>query len=264
MYHIRNIILFFFAPLTLTGQTPEKVENESFLPGESLTYQVYYQSNITGKLNAGQGYLQVNQTYKTFENREVLRYSAFGASKGIINLFIKVREHFESYADSETFRPYYFERISKEGNYEKSDTVVFDYQNMIARSLFDTIPIKPMFHDIISIFYYARTLNVDTLNVGDMLHLEYFIDDSIYVSAIQYSGKKVIKTKYGTFRCMGFRPEVAVGPVFSEPYPAILWVTDDKNKIPVLAESEVWLGHVKLELIEATGIRNEETARVDE
>jgi len=34
-----------------------------------------------------------------------------------------------------------------------------------------------------------------------------------------------------------------------------LWVTDDKNKIPVLMKSAVFIGSVKIELIEYRGLK---------
>ena len=54
---------------------------------------------------------------------------------------------------------------------------------------------------------------------------------------------------------MGFNPMVAVGEVFTNTYPMELWVTDDKNKIPVLMKSAVFIGSVKIELVEYSGLR---------
>jgi hypothetical protein len=48
---------------------------------------------------------------------------------------------------------------------------------------------------------------------------------------------------------------VAVGEVFADPYPMEMWVTDDKNKIPVLMKSAVFIGSVKIELVEYRGLK---------
>jgi hypothetical protein len=55
---------------------------------------------------------------------------------------------------------------------------------------------------------------------------------------------------------------VATGYVFSQPYPMDVWITDDQNRIPVLAKSDVTIGSVKLELIEYKGLANPVTSLV--
>jgi hypothetical protein len=35
-----------------------------------------------------------------------------------------------------------------------------------------------------------------------------------------------------------------------------LWISDDRNHIPILARSEVIVGSVKMELVKFTGLRN--------
>jgi hypothetical protein len=41
-----------------------------------------------------------------------------------------------------------------------------------------------------------------------------------------------------------------------------IWVSDDKNRIPILAKSAVVVGSVKLELIEYKGLANPVTSLV--
>jgi len=53
------------------------------------------------------------------------------------------------------------------------------------------------------------------------------------------------------------------GEVFSDKYPMILWVTDDKNHIPILAKSAVIVGNVKAELMEYEGLANELTSLIE-
>lgn len=260
--YVFPFMIMFFSMITSWAQTYHPVENTAFAEGESLTYRVYYQSKFTGKLTAGVGHLKVLPTDTLFDNREVHRIVGHGRTKGVIHWFIKVREHFESYVDKEALVPHFFIRDTREGDFRKKDEVLFDYENLKARSWYDTTDIAAQTQDILSAFYYARNNNYDDVEVGDRFRVDYFLDDSLYISAIEFIGYDTIITDYGTFRCLGFKPKVAVGQVFKEPYPGVLWVTDDENHLPVLAESEVFVGSVKLELIEADGIRNPEKARI--
>ena len=54
---------------------------------------------------------------------------------------------------------------------------------------------------------------------------------------------------------MKFKPMVVEGEVFDNPYPMFLWVTDDKNRIPILIKSEVIVGSVKSELVKFKNLK---------
>ena len=49
--------------------------------------------------------------------------------------------------------------------------------------------------------------------------------------------------------------QIEQGEIFQEPYPMLIWVTDDRNKAPVLVKSTVIVGSVKIELIEVEGLK---------
>lgn len=117
-------------------------------------------------------------------------------------------------------------------------------------------------HDIFSAFYYCRTLDFSNLHLGERFPVDFLLDDSIYVSLIEFAGREEVKTDIGTFRCLKFKPMVATGKVFSQPYPMDIWVSDDQNRIPILAKSAVIVGSVKLELMEYTGLANPVTSLV--
>jgi hypothetical protein len=121
---------------------------------------------------------------------------------------------------------------------------------------------KPGTHDILSAFYYCRTFDFSNLRIGDRFPVNFDLDDSVYISLIEFAGREDVITDLGTFHCLRFKPMVATGNVFSQPYPMDIWVTDDKNRMPVLAKSAVVVGSVKLELIDYKGMANPVTALV--
>ena len=47
---------------------------------------------------------------------------------------------------------------------------------------------------------------------------------------------------------------MATGEVFAEKYPMFVWVSDDENHVPIMGESEVVVGSVKMELIHYSGL----------
>jgi hypothetical protein len=108
-----------------------------------------------------------------------------------------------------------------------------------------------------------RTIDFSDIEPGDEFLLDFYLDDSSYVSKIIFEGKEIVETRLGKFRCLRFKPMVAQGEIFQEPYPMTLWVTDDKNKVPVLVKSMVIVGSVKIELVKIGGLKYPMEAKLD-
>ncbi len=241
-----------------------KVENNCFEVGEKLKYKVYYDSFITGKVNAGTVTLEVKHTNRRFNKREVYHIVGIGKSNPAFDTFFKVRDRFESFMDKEALVSHHFIRETKEGGYVMEDDVYFDHENGLAKSSRTTKTIEPNIQDIISAVFYARTFDFTNAKEGQNFQVDFHLDDSVYVSVVQFTGRELVETDLGVFRCLAFKPMVVTGEVFSNPYPMKLWVTDDENKLPVLGKSEVVVGSVKMELIKFSGLRHPIEARIDD
>ncbi len=250
------IFTFHFSPFTSFAQTFKPAKNEAFVRGEKLKFRAYYDSYVTGKVTAGIATLEVDQSKKQIDGREVYHVIGEGYSKGAFNWFFKVEDRFESFFDEEYLISWSFLRRTHEGKYSYSDDVKFNQYSGTALSTRANKKIPAGTQDVLSAFFYTRTLDLLTISPGQNFPITFFLDDSLYISQIQFVGKEEIAIELGTFRCLRFKPMVATGNVFSQPYPMDLWITDDKNHLPVLAKSAVIVGSVKLELISFSGLAN--------
>jgi len=256
-FKIQNLILAsIFFPLLLTGQSGMRsVENDAFQSGEYLKYRIYYDGWMTSWITAGYGTMTVKDADTSFQGREAYELEVLGKSAGLFNVFFKVEDRFVSYVDKEAFLPWYFIRRTHEGSYTRYDDVFFDYEKMTAKSRRMERSIPDGLQDMVSAFYYMRTIDFDTAAAGDEYIINFILDDSLYHSRIIFLGRENVETELGIFPCMKFKPSVATGEVFTEKYPMVLWVTDDKNKIPVLGKSAVYVGGVTMELVEFRGLK---------
>ena len=226
-----------------------------FQRGEEAKYRVFYDSWLTSWMTAGVGYISIKDDEKEFSGHKTFHFEAIGRSVGMFNWFYKVDDRFESYSDEETILPYHFIRRTREGSYRYEDDVDFDHEKGVASSRRKVKPVPPGIKDIISAFYYMRTLDFSGIEEGQEYSLNFYLDDSAYVSKIIFLGREIVETRMGKFNCLKFKPMVAQGEIFQEPYPMIIWVTDDRNKAPVLVKSTVIVGSVKVELIEVEGLK---------
>ena len=249
--------------LSVSGQELKTVTNTAFIRGEKFKFKAYYDSFVTGKVTAGSATLEIKFENKKIDGRNTYHIVAQGKSKGAFNFFYKVDDLFETFMDDEYLVPWTFSRRTREGDYKKEDDVRFNQYSGNVSSRTANKKMKKGTHDILSAFYVARTFDLSNLKIGDRFPVDFYLDDSVYVSLIEFAGREVIVTGIGKFRCLKFKPMVATGKTFSQPYPMSLWVSDDQNRMPILAKSDVIVGSVKLELIEYTGLTNPVTSLIE-
>jgi hypothetical protein len=63
-------------------------------------------------------------------------------------------------------------------------------------------------------------------------------------------GRETIKTKYGKFRAIKFKPLLIKGTLFEAGEKMTVWVSDDPNHIPLRVESPIIVGSVKADMVE--------------
>ncbi len=250
-----SIFLFFQLVLIFNAnaQSFRKVQNKAFDRGEKMVFRVAFNSVLTGNITGGKAVLEVKNTNKQFNNRNTYHVVGEGYTTGFIELFYKVNDRLESYIDQDGLFPWQFARRIRENDYKKDEVVNFRQNDKLAVSLKKIVKVPANIQDIVSAFYYARTLDISTYKNGDFFTLPFYLDDSVYHSKIVFKGREKVKTKLGSFNCIALRPMVATGYTFEDPYPITVWVTDDEKRVPVLIESELAVGRARIELIEYSG-----------
>ena len=240
----------------LFAQSYRKIENNAFTRGEKLTFRIAFNSALTGNIVAGKATLEITPENKTFNNRNTYHIVGQGRTSGIVEIFFKIDDRFDSYIDEDAIIPWQFSRRTRENRYRKDDIVNFRQDDKLAVSLSRIMKVPANVQDMISAFYYTRTLEVSKMKPGDSFLVPFFLDDSVYQSRVEFTGRATVKTKLGKFRCMVFKPMVATGQAFDDPHPITLWVTDDANHLPILIESEQVVGRARIELISYEGLLN--------
>lgn len=259
-FFILTLSLLF--PFSVLGQQLRKIENTAFQRGEKITFRVLYNSFLTGNVVAGEASLEIKPNNEVIAGRSIYSVVGLGRSRGAFNYFFRVVNRYETYIDEESVAPHMFLRRISEGRYKLSQNVIFDQHQNIAISNTATVNTVPYVQDIISAFYFLRTYNFDNANIGDTYQVQFFLDDEVFTTQVIFEGRDTITTRMGTFKTLRFKPEVLTGNVFSQPYPMTLWISDDKNKIPILAQSGITVGSVKMELTQANGLRNPFSSKI--
>jgi Protein of unknown function (DUF3108) len=246
------VILSIALSFTMNAQALlKRVQNDAFSTSEVLEYRIHY-----GFLDAGTAKLEVDPNLKNIGGRTCYRVVGSGKSTGAFSWFFKVKDHYESYIDTEAIVPWLFIRDIQEGGYKKKQNVKFNHSKQTATSEKKTIKTPERIQDLISAFYFARTLDFTNIAVGDTFNINCYLDDETFPMAIKFVGREKINTRLGTFRCLMFRPYLLEGRVFKEKEGMTIWLTDDKNRIPIRAQADILVGSIKMDITSFSGLIN--------
>ncbi|SDL66243.1 DUF3108 domain-containing protein [Kriegella aquimaris] len=253
---MRRIFVLFFLSIGLCSNAQNN--DSAFKPGEWLKFRLHY-----GWLNASYATLQVNS--KHVDGVPVYHVVGRGETTGFASVFFKVDDTYESYFGKEDGKPYRFVRKIDEGGYKKDYDIVFDHQNDTA-VLNDkknkkkiNFTLQDSIQDLISAFYYLRNnYNPEDLVKGEDIKLKMlYDDDGIFNFKLKYLGNEVLRTKYGKVECYKFRPLVQSGRVFKEKESLSLWVSADKNRIPIRIKADLAVGAIKADLDGYNGLKHQ-------
>lgn len=221
-----------------------RVDYPVFKKGEKIEYIVHY-----GFVDAGTATIEVkNEEHQIFGN-DALHVVGTGKSKGAFDWFFKVRDTYESYIDKDEVIPYLFHRDVSEGGYEFTQDYAFYHdKNKMATHKNTMVDVPYGVQDMMSAYYFARTLDIDKYNVGDVIVMQAVVDEKLEPLKIRYLGKETIEIRNGEYKCLKFQPLVQKGRVFKDEEDLTVYISDDKNKIPVLVKANVLVGSIKMEL----------------
>ena len=248
--HFLFFISIFLSAASVAQELPIK-KDPVFKEGEVLRYKLKY-----GFVTAAEATIKVFASDLKFDEQATYRLSVDAQTSGTFDIFYKIRDHYDSYVDRETLLPFFYQENIREASYRRTDKARFyqDNKKVIANKGTFQTPSTQTF-DLVSAYYFARSLDISKLNIGDEFKLNYFLGDEISNLQIAYVGKETIKTKLGKIKCLKFSPSIKPGRVFRKDSKLYLWVTDDGNRVPVKAEVEILVGSVTLEIQSAEGLK---------
>jgi hypothetical protein len=233
-------------------------QESAFDTGEWFKFKMSYSK----WLKAGNATLTIQDG--KINGKDVYHVVGKGWTTGMIKWFFKVEDRYETYIDKKTNVPYRFIRNIDEGGYTKDVEIEFDHVNHKAhnydkkhnvKKVFDT---KPNIQDMVSTFYYLRNrIDASKIKVGDEFKVDMFFDEEIYGFKLKYLGEEIIETDFGRISSLKFRPSVMAGRVFKEEESLTLWVSNDKNKIPLRIKADLRIGSLRADMEAFRGLKHQ-------
>ena len=239
---------YFLIPFFLLFNFSNAQNDMAFKNGEWFKYKLSY----SGWFKAGEATVNLNED---LNNNQLLHAKMIGKSTGAVNLFFKVHDRYESYFHKKNIKPYRFIRNINEGGYTKNIEILFDQTTKVAKvnnfkkKLSNDFSFNENSQDMVSVFYYLRNFfRIDDLDKNNEITIDMFFDSENYSLKIKYLSTEIINTNFGKILSHKIQPYVQSGRVFKKDESLTMWISADKNRIPMRIKADLIVGSIRIDL----------------
>lgn len=249
------LFMMFFIDGTLCNAQAEIKTSPAFKAGETLDCNLYFNWKFVW-VRAGNASLMIRDTL--YNGEKAMSMSLLSTTNRRADAFFKMRDTLTT-VFTEDMRPLYYKKASEEGKHYYLNQVWYDYSG-------DSIVIRQSFrrnkeelkvrtdvrdtpvYDMMSLLAYARTIDFSSLKKGERLSYSVATGKRIEKQHLIYRGKTVMTGEKGLkYNCF-IVSLVEYDKKGKERSIVNFYVTDDKNKMPVLLDLTLNFGSAKAKL----------------
>jgi len=229
----------------------DKVAAVPFGPGETLVYTVSWL-----KIEGGEMTLATTREASP-DGVPVHRIRLSAVSNDYVSRFYPVDTRYETWVDARDFTPVRFEKHAREGRYSADEVEEFDLARRVAvwRNARDSRrvgPIPERFQDVISSFYFMRTV---PLVPGEETRVDLYSRGKLYRLVVAVLGREKVETELGVFDTVKVQPRMhdSASTEDRNKGKLFLWFSDDARRLPVMARTILPIGSVTARLARVEG-----------
>jgi hypothetical protein len=218
----------------------------SFLAFSSKIIHLDYRIKL-GFVTAGKADFFLGDTL--FQDKPLKYTKVLAQTTSVAGAIFPVKDRLESYYDGVTALPVKATYNISEGSKKYYNRVVFDQgKKEAAATLKDTIfSLKQPAFDVLSALYYIKYHDLSRFKAGEITKIPVLHNNSFFVMQVKYMGIETIEIDGKKYGCHKFMP--SNDPNSTVEQKTTIWISDDKNKIPVCICFELPVANLKLELL---------------
>ena len=245
----------------------------AFQAGERMEFTMHYKWGI---IDSDIGTATVALDTVRLNGEKAFLCSAQGQTTRLYDLFFKVREDFKSWFTVDGLRPLKFTRDTFEGKYVAKNTYIYDWNAAEPHIIADVyssssgqrypeLPLTPCTYDLPALFFFARNIDLENIEIGKRYPMTFAIDDDIFNVYFIFYGPETIKVKgLGTVKTIRFAAKLLAGEVFTGEEDMRIWISDDENRVPVYFEAPILVGTASGRMKSWSGLKYPFSALVEQ
>ena len=216
---------------------------------EKLSYDISFIGIKVGEAN-----LQIS-SLEYINKKPCFHIIGSGKTSPFFDIFFKVRDKYETFLDTSLILPIRFKRDISEGGFKKQQLYNFNHIDTVVYFKDTLHQISKSTQDMLSALFLARTFDDKNLKINDKFIVPIFMDEENYFLEIKYLQKDTLNTDFGNVECLIFKPLMQEGRVFENGEKMKIWISNDKNRLLLKVETQIWAGKIVAMLIDYTNIK---------
>lgn len=270
--NVKSIITGVFLLATATTVSA-KSPDRAFKDGETLNYMVSYRATLIPNTDVAEVVLKTTRT--TLDGEPVWNIYGNGRVMPFFRWFFDLNDTYNTWLDTKTLRPIKFTGNIEEGKYRFVSAYRYDWDSLKVHTTYrnlkhehdshKTMPLTNRSFDALALFYNLRGEDIESFKPGEQRYLELVLEDTIRRIQYRYLGKETKNIKgLGKFKTLKFSCQLATssGESFEDGSEFFLWITDDRNKIPLYIESPIRVGSIRGKLAGYSNLRYELSSKI--
>lgn len=262
---------FLFTICLLAACTP--LAAQFYHPGERLDYRVSYKAKMFP--NTEVGTVEIVTSADTLpDGRAYMKVIGAGRTLPTYRWFFNLEDVYTVWIDGERLRPTRFESDIREGDYTFQSFYTYDWDNHRVSTRWRSrqnpyeqrqMELTAESMDPIALFFNLRSAEAEDFREGEQATLRMVLQDTIRDLRFRYLGRETKKIRnMGRFNTLKFECELGSTEEFSFTDGTVftIWISDDRNKIPLYIESPVRIGSIQAYLSGFKGLKYPLTSRI--
>ena len=256
---MRHLLLLIGLLLPLSGWA------QLYHPGEELEYRVSYRARLFP--NTEVATVVVKTDIDTLDQVPHYRIVGHGKTLPTYRLFFPLDDRYTIHVDTTSLRTRRFASDIHEGDYTFRSHYDYDWEQMEVRTWSQsrkrtpkeyTLTLSERSMDPISLFFNMRTVASENFHEGEELRLEMVLEDTVRHLRLRYLGREEKKIRsLGRFRTLKFACQLGTseGYSFTDGDEFFIWISDDRNRIPLWLESPIRIGSIQAYIVDLRGLK---------
>ena len=236
-----------------------------YVPGETLHYRMSYKAKLFPNTEVANVIMQTTEA--KLDGEDVYKVYGYGETAKVFSWILPVKDAYTIWIDPATLRTKRFDSDLHEGDYTFKSTFIYDWQNLNVHTRwqvrtrpekFKTMKISNQSMDPVSLYFNLRTVKDEDIKEGYAKDLEMVLEDTVRYLSFRFDKREVKKVRgLGKFNTLRFRCKIATSTAtaFRDGTEFVVWISDDRNKIPLYIESPIKVGSVCAYLSSYEGLR---------
>jgi len=222
----------------LDEDTGEKRPITNLLAGEKLTYDVSWIGIDVGQI------IMENHGLEVINGEEAYHLTVITISNDFLSNFFKIEDTIHTWISRENGNPIRFEKVIKEGHYERHDVIEYDQENQTAiysrkdkKDREDrSMDIPPDVQDALSLIFWLRR---QPMGLGKRFKVDVNADEKNWEVDVEIIGKGLFETEtMGETKAYTMKPSASHEGKMLNKGDLLAWITVDRRRIPIAFEVE--------------------------